>query len=201
MKNLPCLLIGDRYPLYLDALCRHISEQFPLCTIVTKSTYAGIFEYLHGQENYAQVNLLLMDLSLPGCKGLEALAYVREQFPNLDIIVLYDDECVLTQRLCVSFGVRAILYKTASVDTIISTLQSIFGLSFKDFVEEMVNCISPAQDKVAKLLLKGWSNKLIAKELNISEKTVKQHVSAILTKIGVDNRTQAALLLSNMYSI
>jgi two-component system NarL family response regulator len=144
-------------------------------------------------------NIVLMDLKLPGISGVEATQAICGEFPGAAIIMLstHDGEEDIYQSL--QAGARAYLLKTVERRELIDTIRS---------VHSGERCISPAvgarlaermthpdltarEVEVLHLIVRGRSNKEIAADLKIAEVTVKLHVGHILTKLGVNDRTQA----------
>src|SRR5665213_368436 len=144
-------------------------------------------------------DIVLMDLKLPGMSGIEATKAICQEFPGAPIIMLstHDGEEDIYRSL--QAGARAYLLKTAARHELIDTIRSVHAGE---------RCISPAvgvrlaermmhpeltsrEIDVLKLIVKGRSNKEIASELSIAEVTVKLHVGHILTKLQVNDRTQA----------
>jgi two-component system NarL family response regulator len=146
-----------------------------------------------------QPDIVLMDLKLPGMSGVEATKAICEQFPGASVIMLstHDGEEDIYRSLQV--GAKAYLLKTVERKELIDTIRSVHAGG---------HCISPAvgarlaermshpdltarEVEVLQLIVKGRSNKEIASDLSIAEVTVKLHVGHILTKLGVNDRTQA----------
>jgi two-component system NarL family response regulator len=145
-------------------------------------------------------DIVLMDLKLPGGSGVEATKAICKEFPSASVIMLstHDGEEDIYRSL--QAGARAYVLKAAARDELMHTIRA---------VSTGQRCISPAvgarlaermthpdltarEMEVLKLIVKGNSNKEIAAALSISEVTVKLHVGHILTKLQVNDRTQAA---------
>jgi two-component system NarL family response regulator len=146
-----------------------------------------------------QPDIVLMDLKLPGMSGVEATKAICEEFPGASVIMLstHDGEEDIYRSLQV--GAKAYLLKTVERKELIDTIRSVHAGG---------HCISPTvgarlaermshpdltarEVEVLQLIVKGRSNKEIASDLSIAEVTVKLHVGHILTKLGVNDRTQA----------
>ncbi len=144
-------------------------------------------------------DIVLMDLKLPGMSGVEATKAICKEFPGASVIMLstHDGEEDIYRSL--QAGARAYVLKTAARQELIDTIRG---------VHSGERCISPAvgarlaermthpdltarEIGVLELIVKGKSNKEIASALSIAEVTVKLHVGHILTKLGVNDRTQA----------
>jgi two-component system, NarL family, response regulator LiaR len=153
-------------------------------------------------------DVVLMDLVMPGLDGVGAMQRLREQLPSCRVIVLTsfaDDDRLLP---AVQAGAAGYLLKDAQPSELARAVRAAHaGEALLDptVAARLVDAIAqapgseppqrltPRERQVLELIGRGLSNKLIARELEISEKTVKAHVGHLLGKLGVDDRTQAAL--------
>jgi NarL family two-component system response regulator LiaR len=159
-----------------------------------------------------QPDLILMDLKMPIMNGIEATREIRTKFPNIKILVLTtydDDEWVFD---AIRAGAAGYLLKDTSRQKIVEAIRGTMeGKSFVDpsVAGKLLNQVASKQtqpasiltDKltereldVLRLIAKGINNSEIANQLHLSEGTVRNHVSAILEKLGVSDRTQAAVI-------
>lgn len=176
-------------------------------------------EAANGEEAVALVealrpNVVLMDLRMPKVDGVQATARIRERWPEVPVLVLttFDDDANLFGAL--KAGAAGYLLKDVSSETLISAIQAAArGESFLQSTvtgrvvaafarlmesggpraEALVLPLSPREREIVALLGSGASNKEIADRLNLAEGTVKNHVTSILTKLDVRDRTQAAI--------
>jgi DNA-binding NarL/FixJ family response regulator len=176
-------------------------------------------EAADGAEAVALVDALrpdvvLMDLRMPTVDGIQATARIRERWPEIPVLVLttFDDDANLFGAL--KAGASGYLLKDVSSETLISAVQAATrGESFLQSTvtgrvvaafaklmesggpraEALVLPLSPREREIVSLLGGGASNKEIADRLNLAEGTVKNHVTSILTKLDVRDRTQAAI--------
>ena len=149
-------------------------------------------------------DIVLMDLVLPGMSGVEAVRQLRARHPEVKVVVLTSfagQEAVLP---AVRAGVAGYLLKDVGPAELADALRAVHAggsplhpavaaTVMQSVVEPVRDPLTPREHEVLRALARGLSNRLIARELALSEKTVKAHVSAILAKLGVADRTQAAL--------
>lgn len=157
-------------------------------------------------------DLILMDLKMPGTNGIEATREIHARYPQIKILVLTtydDDEWVFD---AIRAGASGYLLKDTPRQKIIEAIRGTMdGKSFVDpavagkLMEQIANKqkqpasiladrLTVRELDVLRLLAKGFTNSDIAAQLHLSEGTVRNHVSAILEKLGVSDRTQAAVI-------
>ena len=146
-------------------------------------------------------NVVLMDLRLPGMSGLEALRAIRREDPSARCVVLttYEGDEDIHQALAA--GAAGYIIKAMSHDTLVDALRRVHAGSrylpspvAQSLAGRTPNSdLSPREREVLSLMVQGKSNKDIAGALHITEATVKSHVSVILERMGVTDRTQAVI--------
>ncbi len=147
-------------------------------------------------------DVVIMDLRLPGISGFEVIEVIHREMPGLGILVLSNYEGSEDVRRALSLGALAYLTKDASADLLIEAILRV--KAGKRYVPAAIGALladqAPGSELTARerevlaLLAKGRSNRDVGEALNISENTVRIHVSRILDKLGVTDRTQAVLL-------
>jgi NarL family two-component system response regulator LiaR len=146
-------------------------------------------------------DIVLIDLVMPGVDGIEALRRLREQVPHARAIVLssfVDDDKLFP---AIRAGAAGYLLKDVQPQELVEAIRTVHGggallhpqVAARLLDELTEDPLTPREREVLVLIGRGMPNKLIARELSLSEKTVKAHVSSILAKLGVSDRTQAAL--------
>ena len=146
-------------------------------------------------------DIVLIDLVMPGVDGIEALRRLREQVPSARAIVLssfVDDDKLFP---AIRAGAAGYLLKDVQPQELVEAIRAVHGggallhpqVAARLLDELTEDPLTPREREVLALIGRGMPNKLIARELSLSEKTVKAHVSSILAKLGVTDRTQAAL--------
>jgi DNA-binding NarL/FixJ family response regulator len=149
-----------------------------------------------------QPDVVLMDLVLPGMSGVEAVRRISADHPAVKVLVLTSFSSDSTVLEAVRAGAAGYLLKDVNPSELAGALKTVHagGSPLHPSVAAAVmrNVSEPEhltnrEREVLGLIARGMSNRLIARELALSEKTVKAHVSAILSKLGAADRTQAAL--------
>ena len=199
------LLIADDHPLFRDALGTSLAGQFGNVDIVEAGDLDGVNAEL---ERDSDVDLVLLDLSMPGVRGFSGLMYLRAQYPSVPVVVVSAHEEPSVVRRCMEFGASGFIPKSLSVSAIREAVGQILAgevwtppdvdldVDEESEIAEIsarMATLTPQQVRVLMMLGEGLLNKQIAYELSVSEATVKAHVSAILQKLNVESRTQAVI--------
>jgi len=196
----PRVLIADDHPLYCDALRAVVPQACPGADI---STAASQEEVLEAMKSPRAFDLVLLDLNLPGAAGLSCLHALRKLVPATPIVVVSAVGDPKVMQDTIMSGASAFIPKSAPSQVLINALKVIAAggtympadvlAALRGADGNPTGELTQRQRRVLELLSTGLSNKRIARELEISEITVKAHVSAIFRKLGVTNRTQAGL--------
>jgi DNA-binding NarL/FixJ family response regulator len=199
------LVIADDHPLFRGALREAVSGLFGRDGIGEAGTFEEVTELL---ERGSDVDLILLDLRMPGVRGFSGLMYLRAQYPGVPVVVVSGNDDPAVIRRCMEFGASGFIPKTLGVEALRQAIARVLrgevwtppdvDLTLKPDTESAaliarLASLTPQQVRVLMMLSGGLLNKQIAYELGVSEATVKAHVSAILQKLGVESRTQAVI--------
>ena len=200
------LLIADDHPLFRGALREAVNGVFGAAEIAEAGTFEEVGDSL--EQAAGEIDLILLDLSMPGVRGFSGLMYLRAQYPSLPIVIVSANDDPAVIRRCMEFGASGFIPKTLGIDALRAAIARVLqgeiwtppdvDLNRQSDAETAATVarlatLTPQQVRVLMMLSGGLLNKQIAYELGVSEATVKAHVSAILQKLGVESRTQAVI--------
>lgn len=151
------------------------------------------------------IALIVLDIKVPDSGGLLGLCQLRNEFPDIPVIMLVNDPKTDQVNRAVAFGAAGIVEKSAPCDAILQSLKRILSghpcpkpiISSKGHCASPIDSLSPALLRVLMGVKRGLRNKEIAFELGLSEKTIKAYLGILYRKLGVSNRTQAVILLQD----
>jgi DNA-binding NarL/FixJ family response regulator len=199
------LIIADDHPLFRGALREAVSNLFAEVEIAEAGSFEDVSALL---ERGGDVDLILLDLAMPGVRGFSGLMYLRAQYPSAPIVVVSANDDPAVIRRCMDFGASGFIPKTLGIEAMRGAIACILkgglwtppdidlGAGSDTETAELLGrlaSLTPQQVRVLMMLSEGLLNKQIAYALGVSEATVKAHVSAILQKLGVESRTQAVI--------
>jgi DNA-binding NarL/FixJ family response regulator len=200
------LLIADDHPLFRDALHLTIAQGFPEAEIAEADSFDSLRARL---EAVPDTDLVLLDLKMPGMQGLSGLLFVRAAFAAVPVAIISAEEHKSIVRRALDLGATGFIPKSTGAEGIRAALSILLsgGVWIPDTLDRgdggddgeaqlagRLARLTPQQIRVLMMLSAGLQNKRIAHALGVSEATAKAHVSAILEKLEVDNRTQAVIL-------
>ncbi len=206
------ILIADDHPLFRAALRGAVAAALADAEFVEADSVAGVLEAI---ERHPQADVLLLDLDMPGAHGFSALAHVRGSRPELPVVIVSATADAATIAGAFGYGAQGFIAKSADAGTIGSGVEAVLqgelvapadyrpppagsrGSADLEIAARLAE-LTPQQFRVLSMLLSGLLNKQIAFELDVSEATVKAHVTAVLRKLGVANRTQAVLRVGRL---
>jgi DNA-binding NarL/FixJ family response regulator len=200
------ILIVDDHPLFREALRGAVEQGLEVASVLEASTIDETVTLIDQNDD---IDLVLLDLDLPGTSGFAGLLTLRTRFPKQPIVIISGshDRRIIDEAL--SYGVAGFIPKSVGKSTLHSAIQETLagglylppnyqriagedGSGDSDLAKRLAS-LTPQQFRVLKMLSEGKLNKQIAYELNVGETTVKAHVSAILRKLNVYSRTQAVI--------
>lgn len=194
------IFVADDHPIVREGL---------VAVLETQADFEIVGEAADGQEVTEKIadtetDILFLDLAMPRKDGVQVIEHLQQQNSPIKVIIftVFDtDERIIT---AIKAGAKGYLLKGASRQEIFNAVRVVFqggsllqpAIASKVFqhISQEVAALSPREMEVLKLLSKGLKNSTLAQELFISERTVKFHVSAILSKLDVKNRTEAVQL-------
>ena len=199
------LVIADDHPLFRDALRQALAGVVSSARIDEAGSFEELTKLL---EEDSDVDLVLLDLTMPGISGFSGLIYLRAQYPAIPVVIVSASDDGGTIRQSLDFGASGFIPKRFGVDTLRDAITRVLGgdvwvpadtdlssATDPDLarLRDRLVTLTPQQVRVLMMLSEGLLNKQIAYELGVSEATIKAHVSAILQKLGVESRTQAVI--------
>ncbi len=204
------LVIADDHPLFRGALREAVHGLFERVDIAEAGSFDEVTKLLEGGSD---VNLIMLDLAMPGVRGFSGLMYLRAHYPSVPVVVVSANDDPTVIRRCMDFGGAGFIPKKLGIDAIRTAIMRVLegGVWTPPDVDlgsgtdaesaellARLASLTPQQVRVLMMLSGGLLNKQIAYELGVSEATVKAHVSAILQKLKVESRTQAVITASKI---
>ncbi|MFO1397133.1 MAG: response regulator transcription factor [Burkholderiales bacterium] len=200
------LLVVDDHPLILHALSEVLPGLDPRIAIEGAATRE---ETMTALARHPDIALVLLDLALPGAHGLDLLADLRRARPRLPVVVLSATHDRATVSAALAAGARGFVAKTSDPEALLAAIRTVLAggahvtrdiaptrPTAVDGVSIEVLGLTQRQSEVMLLLAQGKPNKMICRDLRLSEGTVKVHVSAILKALNVHTRSQVIVELA-----
>lgn len=209
-QSAPTILVADDHPLFREALKGAVGKLLPQARLVESVDAESLFA---SAEAHPEADLLLLDLNMPGAHGFSALVHLRGVQPQLPIIVVSAREEPSVVRRALEHGAAGFIPKSSNTATIGIAIAAVLdgghwappqsgdvrGVAPEEAaIAERIRDLTPQQFRVLGMLGSGLLNKQIAHAMGVSEATVKAHMTAILRKLGANNRTQAVLLAGRL---
>lgn len=203
MGTLKQILLVDDHPLFAEALSTLVERSFPESSVTTSTTLADAESRLESDT----FDLILLDVQLPGTKGLDGVHHMLDHYPSIPVIVVSGAAKGSDVAQVIEWGARGFLPKTLPSRALASAIETVAnGGTYlpADLLSQMLQHekaqddahltnLSPRETQILGLLAQGQSNKEIAREIGLQEITVKVHLSSIYRKLDVRNRVEAAL--------
>jgi DNA-binding NarL/FixJ family response regulator len=201
MTNSSCMiriLAVDDHPLLRDGLVELISDQRDMTLVAEASNGREAIQ----QFRIHRPDVTLMDLQMSEMNGIDATIAIRAEFPDARIIVLttYSGDVQVLRAL--KAGARAYLLKNLVHKELVETIRAVFAgkktispeVSYQLAEHATDDALTPGEIRVLRLIAEGNANKQIADQLSLTEETVKGRVKNILSKLGANDRTHAAMI-------
>lgn len=202
-------LVIDDHPLYCDALASIIET---LCGTSRVRKATSLSEAIRILGTRFSPDLVMLDLNLPDVSGLSGFIRIKEKAPDVPVVVISAYTSARVVQSVIEAGAAGFIPKDAGRETLRDAVLDVWDgktylpagytpvceadageASVTDLARRLAG-LSQQQARILSLICEGKPNKLIAYELQLAEATVKAHITALLRRLGVQNRTQAALL-------
>jgi DNA-binding NarL/FixJ family response regulator len=204
-------IIADDHPLFRGALKQAVQS------VVDGDIYEAenLEQTMALLEEHPEVDMVFLDLNMPGNEGFTGLTAIRNAFPSAQAVMVSAEENPVIIRKALDFGASGYIPKSSDLGDIAEAISVVLDgeLWLPKGIKEKVDVVdneagqafagkleqlTPHQFRVLKLVADGLLNKQIAYELDVQETTIKQHMSAILKKLSVFNRTQAGIIFKQV---
>lgn len=206
-------IIADDHPLFRVALsqaCAAILGKDAL--LLQAQTMAQIWPLL---RLHPDTHFIFLDLKMPGSDGFTGLTALRTEYPDVPVVMVSAEEDPVIIKQALTLGAAAYIPKSAPLELLSEAINAVTNgdtwippaladdvknarvLIDNDFAQRLEQ-LTPQQFRVLKMIADGLLNKQIAYEMSVQETTIKQHVSAILRKLNVNNRTLAGILFEKL---
>jgi DNA-binding NarL/FixJ family response regulator len=209
-KELPevAFIVADDHPMVRDALALALRAAFPKAEVALAGTLDEASAAIAARPD---VDLVILDLDMPGMQGLSGVSVLRAGYPSAPLVIVSATRNAAAMRQAVEMGAAGFIPKSAPMEEIIASVRAVMrgeivlppsagdALSSTDAdLATRAARMTPQQHRVFALMAEGKPNKIIAYDMQIGEATVKAHVTEILRKMGVHSRTQAIVLAQRL---
>ncbi|MCP4073738.1 MAG: response regulator transcription factor [Hyphomicrobiales bacterium] len=206
------ILVIDDHPLYCDALASTIERIFEAKTV---RKAASLNEAMRIIRSKFLPDLVMLDLKLPDVTGISGFLKIKNKMPDVPVLVISAESSDATMQTLINAGAAGFVPKDASHKILQKALMDVREgrrflppgynhparpsrneVGIHQMAKKIAN-LTPQQSRIIKLICAGKQNKQIAYEMCLAEATVKAHITALLRRLGVNNRTQAAVLVKS----
>jgi len=205
------VIVADDHPLFRTAIKEALEANQGETTFLEASSFESLQKLVDENQD---VDLVLLDLHMPGVTGFAGLVYLCKRYPSVPVVIISATEDSVVIQRALEHGAAGFIPKSSSIETITGAIDQVLmgeiwvptsvqsnlpgsNDSELELAERMAQ-LTPQQFKVLMMMSQGLLNKQIAYDLGVSEATIKAHVTAIMNKLGVSNRTQAVLAASQL---
>ncbi|HAB79574.1 MAG TPA: DNA-binding response regulator [Glaciecola sp.] len=209
--NMSTFLIADDHPLFREALQAALNPFFDDMKIIESDSLSTTLKAI---KNHPEIDLILLDLNMPGSDNYYGLTSVIDKSANTPVIVVSASDNEESVNIAMHYGARGYIPKTFNSRKMAHVIMTVLdggifipekyidkiGVNAPDLMTsiEYVKGLTPKQLRVLRCLKEGKMNKQIAEELFVTEATVKAHISSIFKKFNVSSRTQVVLLVDKI---
>lgn len=205
------IIIADDHPLFRTAMQQAVKQLIPTVGIVQCESLP---ELQQDVEQHKDADLILLDLQMPGAHGYSGLVFLRSHYPEIPVIVVSacEDPAIMCQAI--DHQASGYIAKSAPLEDIAEAIKQVLEGELYlpeearrhqhqpnrlalDLAERLAS-LTPQQFRVLTMMSEGMLNKQIAYDLEVSEATIKAHVTAIFRKLGVRTRTQAVIAVQSL---
>ncbi|WP_019675292.1 response regulator [Arsukibacterium perlucidum] len=206
-------IIADDHPLFRVALAQASSAILGSEALLLQAqTMEQIWPLL---RQHPDTHFIFLDLKMPGSDGFTGLSALRTEYPDVPVIMVSAEEDPVIIKQALTLGAAAYIPKSVPLELLSDAISTVLNgdtwlppgladdvknakpLIDNDFAQRLEQ-LTPQQFRVLKMIADGLLNKQIAYEMNVQETTIKQHVSAILRKLNVNNRTLAGIMFEKL---
>lgn len=200
------ILVVDDHALFREGLVYVLDKLESNISILEASNYDEAVSIL---KKHLDIDLLLLDLSMPDKDGFTLLSYCRKHFPLVPAVVLSASKEQRDLHRALDTGALGFIPKDTTSKVMLNALRLIMSgelyipasmVRHSNNNQNTLHSLTPRQHQVIKMMMKGSSNKKIAAEIGIAEATIKMHITAIFKRLGVSNRTEATLAAQKLES-
>lgn len=211
MQAISKIIIADDHPLFRTAMQQAVKQLVPNLTIVQAENLPQLQTLV---EQHKDADLILLDLQMPGAHGFSGLVFLRSHYPDIPVMVVSACEEPAVMCQAIDHEASGYIAKSSSLEEIAQAINLVlagdvylpevarrFSHQVNSKAIDLANrlaSLTPQQFRVLSMMTEGMLNKQIAYDLDVSEATIKAHVTAIFRKLGVRTRTQAVIAVQSL---
>lgn len=204
------IIIADDHPLFRTALKGILTAHMPHADFHEAEDLLSLQNCV---EEHKEADLILLDLHMPGAEGFSSIIFLNAHYANIPIIIVSAHEESDIMRRGIDHGASGFLPKSSSPEDITQAIETVLkggvwlpqhvsddhGIADEELnAADAIASLTPKQFRVASMVSQGLLNKQIAYELDVTEATVKAHMTEIFRKLGVHSRTQVVMIFSQL---
>lgn len=210
LSEIQRIIIADDHPLFRSALCDALQQDLPHAQILQAHDLPSLQAQV---ELHDDTQLILLDLHMPGAEGFSGLVFLVAHYPHIPVVIVSAHDQGDIVRRAMDHGASGFLSKSSSIEEMKQAINVVLngGVWMPNHVSqdaassvnemnvaEALGQLTPQQFRVASMVSQGLLNKQIAYELNVTEATIKAHMTEIFRKLGLHSRTQVVKAMSEL---